>query len=141
MADGHEFLICIYTNCQRLMHHSISFVQLVWIDKALTVKSIAFWMFGYTFLTSTLFWRKSFHFISGFFFLYIQSMSLQIVFFLPFKFLFFYFIVILCACVEQWDHNAVSTGSVYTGVEFCKRLCGISIVRRYNFSSAHNKLL
>lgn len=23
------------------------------------------------------------------------------------------------------------TGSVYTGVDFCKRLCGVSVIRRY----------
>lgn len=26
---------------------------------------------------------------------------------------------------------SVNAGSVYTGVDFCKRLCGVSVIRRY----------
>ena len=26
---------------------------------------------------------------------------------------------------------STNAGSVYTGVEFCKKLCGVSVIRRY----------
>jgi hypothetical protein len=38
-------------------------------------------------------------------------------------------------------HFLMHTGSVYTGVEFSKRLCGISVIRRYQLYKSPNPKL
>lgn len=54
--------------------------------------------------------------------------------FLSFELLDFYFCKFNCL-----DHGfyynffLCGAGSVYTGVDFCKRLCGVSIIRRFSY--------
>ena len=39
--------------------------------------------------------------------------------------------LIAVALRSQHFSLVMNAGSVYTGVDFCKRLCGVSVIRRY----------